>query len=220
MGRSPNGSVGSWQAKAIQLYGVIPMDAEGLPPYDAANASQWAVRMPAQKWIDMGKLHCVKTIARAESVDDVRKAIQNLYPVTIASNWGGMDRPPAVTVAGNTFLLNRRAQTWQHQMCVVGYQQLDGRQFFYILNSWGPDAHGVPPDDSPPGGFWVESRDMQYIVQQGDSWIYSGADGFPAQHLDFHIFDRQKEVRHAPKNTARSGRDSGRAVVRSVSLAG
>lgn len=227
--RGPDGSVGSWQAKALTIYGVLPMDTPGLPPYDAANARQWAVRMPDQKWIDLGKQHCIGAFAPAKTADDVRQAIQNLYPVTIASNWGGMGsandgyQAPVTEIAGVKLRLNKRRGTWPHQMCVIGYQMLGGRKLFYVLNSWGESMHGTPPDDAPPGGFWIEEADMEYIVRQGDSWVLSKGTGFPAQRLDFHIFQRgEKEERHhvSPRQIARPRGHLRRVPVYARSLAG
>jgi C1A family cysteine protease len=76
-----------------------------------------------------------------------------------------------------------------HQMCVVGYDGSRGPAGrFYILNSWGAAAHPAPLADEPPGGFWVEAADMDYITRQGDSWAYSDFDGFPAQQLTIDVF--------------------------------
>ncbi|CAN5407993.1 hypothetical protein BH11PLA2_BH11PLA2_34480 [soil metagenome] len=192
-GRNPNGSCGSWQALAIQKYGVLPKSAVPDLKWDAATASSWAIRMPDQKFVALGRLHPVRTIARAESSEDVRHAIQNWYIVTIASDWGGLDRPPVVDIGdGVRVLLNRHAGTWSHQMVVVGYQMAGGKKYFNILNSWGADHFGQPPDSTQPGSFWVSEADMQYIVRQGDSWIYSDAVGFPAQDLDLNLFGRLK----------------------------
>ena len=79
-------------------------------------------------------------------------------------------------------LVNRRATTWMHQMCIVGYDGESASQpYWFVLNSWGDDAHGTPPDDAPPGGFWIGRKDVDFIVRQGDSFALSQFDGFPAQ---------------------------------------
>ena len=176
-GRDPwSGSVGSWQAEALKKYGWIPQDTPGLKPYSSSVIKRWAVRMPAQKYLDLGKHHRVKTIALARTPEDVRDAICNGYPVTIASDWGGMMRPPVKYGC----LVNRLVAKWLHQMAIVGYDGTGPVPLWYVLNSWGPKAHGTPPDDAPAGGFWIERRDMAYIVAQGDSWILSQVEGFPS----------------------------------------
>lgn len=185
MGKNPSGSVGAWQAEAIRLYGVLPQDAPGLPEYSASTENQWAVRMPALMYLSAGREHPVRTIARVTTADEVRRAVQNYYVVTIASDWGGMMRPPVI----NGKLVNHRITTWNHQMLVIGFDGSGPEPLWYVLNNWGPHAHGVPPDDAPPGGFWIGQRDMQAIASQGDSWAYSDAKGFPGRTLDFRVID-------------------------------
>lgn len=175
--RGPDGSVGSWQAQAILLGGFIPEDTPGLEPYSRSVVRRWAVRMPAPEYQEIGRQHLVRTVARVTTAAEVRDAICNGYPVVICSDWGGLMRPP--TVDGR--LVNRKADKWMHCMCIIGYDGSVGEPLWYILNSWGSDAHGRPPDDSPPGGFWVHEKDVNYIVRQGDSFAFSDAEGFPSQ---------------------------------------
>lgn len=176
--RGPDGSIGSDQAHALTLYGVLAGDLPGLEPYSAKVVKQWAVRMPEARWLQEGKKHLVRSAAPVRSADEVREAICNGYPITIASSWGGQMRPPAK----DGRLVNHRVTTWQHQMCIIGYDGATGKEpYWYILNSWGEDAHGKPPDDAPPGGFWVTRKDVEFIVRQGDSFALSQFDGFPAQ---------------------------------------
>ena len=115
----------------------------------------------------------------------MRDALQNYYPVTIASDWGGRMRCPVV----EGVLLNERRTTWMHQMVVVGWQDHPKLgELFYVLNSWGDSAHGDDPAGGPPGGFWVKAREIDYITAQGDSWAFSQFNGFPAQELEWGAF--------------------------------
>lgn len=176
--RGADGSVGAWQAEALRLYGVISDDLPGLERYSALIVRRWATRMPEPRWLDEGKKHLVRSVAAVRSADEVRDAVCNGYPVTIASSWGGLLRPPV----RDGRLVNRRVTTWMHQMCIIGYDGAAGREpYWYVLNSWGDDAHGTPPDDAPPGGFWIARIDVEFIVRQGDSFALSQFDGFPAQ---------------------------------------
>ena len=77
-------------------------------------------------------------------------------------------------------LLNRRSGSWSHQMSVIGWMlhQVLG-DLYYIWNSWAEDAHGICPTGAPPGGFWVQTRDMDDITSQDDSYVYSQYDGYP-----------------------------------------
>lgn len=183
MGRDPSGSTGTWQAVALKLYGVLPKTPD-LPEYSERVAVEWATRMPDRKYTEIGQQHRIKSAALMRSADDVMDAVCNGYPVTIASDWGGLDHPPVK----DGRLVNRRWGRWPHQMCVIGYDGSTGSQpYFYILNSWGPEYFGVPPDDSVPGGFWVSKQDIEYIVRQEDSYALSQFDGFPAQDWPLNV---------------------------------
>lgn len=176
MGRDPSGSIGSWQADAVRLYGMLPANLPGLEPYSGSVVSRWAIRMPDSKWVQEGKIRLVKTVARLTTPEEVRDAICNGYPCTQASTWGGLMSPPVV----DGKLVNRRADTWPHQMCFVGYDGTGKEPLWYCLNSWGPDAHGVPPDDAPPGGFWLRRVDIAFMCKD-EVFSYSDSDGFVAQ---------------------------------------
>lgn len=176
MGRDPSGSTGAWQAVALKLYGVLAQ-APDLPEYSARVVTEWATKMPARQYIERGQSHKVGSIALMRSADDVRDANCNGYPVTIASD-AGFQMKPSVK---DGRLVNRRVTRWNHQMCIIAYDGSGATEYYYVLNSWGPDAHGVPPDDAPPGGFWITREDVEYIVRQGDSYALSQFDGFPAQ---------------------------------------
>ena len=194
--RGPSGSIGSWQAKALKLYGIIPEDTSGLEPYSRSVVSRWATRMPKRNYITIGKTHLVQTASRVDTAAEVRDAICNGYSVTIASNWGGKMRPPIE----DGKLVNKKVTTWNHQMCVIGYDGVSSKgPYWYILNSWGPHAHGPPPDDSPPGGFWVRERAITYIVKQGDSFALSDLQGFPAQDWDLDVLRDNVEANGIPE---------------------
>lgn len=205
MGNNPSGSTGAWQAAAVKQYGVLPADMEGLPAYSRAVVTQWATRMPEQRWINEGRQRVVRTIARIHSAEKARKALQNYYPVTVASDWGGLMQCPVV--GGR--LLNRKSGTWQHQMLLCGYDFADigngPEALFCCLNQWGATAHGTPPDCAPPGSFWIRAKDVEYMTESGDCWAYSEGLGF-SQRLDLNIFDRPapaevEDVRRAERKT-------------------
>lgn len=188
LGRS-DGSVGAWAAEAVRQFGVLAADSSGVPAYSGSVATQWGLAGPPDEFVSRAAPFRVRTVAPVKSAGAVRDAVCNGYPVTIASDWGGLMKPPIV----DGRFVNRRATTWNHQMCVIGYDGESGREpYFYVLNSWGATAHGTPPDDAVPGGFWVRTRDMESIVAQGDSFAYSSFDGFPAQSLDFRVIGERE----------------------------
>ena len=192
------GSFGSAFAEAMRKDGILPANTAGLPKYDETSGITWGRSNELAwsdgaaieaKWLSMSRKHLLRSTAQVKSALQVRQALLNYYPVTIASNWGGQMTPP---VQGTPPVrLNKRADTWQHQMCVIG--TVNHPQFgwiYYILNSWGVNAHGQPPANGygePPGGFWVREADMDYIARQGDSFAFSQFQGFPAQKLSWEI---------------------------------
>lgn len=184
------GSTGGTFAKAMKEDGVIPANLPELPKFTNSDGLVWG-QQAEMKWSDgdnpdtmrllpEARKHVVKTAAQCRSTDEVRQAIQNGYPCTCASNWGGQMR---IQPSGNPpCLLNRKAGTWNHQMSVLGWwQHPQHGELFWIQNQWGLRAHGEDPAGGPPGGFWVKQADMAYIVRQNETFAFSQHQGFPGQ---------------------------------------
>lgn len=187
-----DGSLGIWAAKGAQRFGVYPSDADGCPEYSGSIARKWGNRPgPPEATIEFSRAHLVKTVALVTTADEAAEALSNGYPVTVASDQGF--RMEGERRGGKLWGIARG--TWMHQMCFIAYDA--GDDSFYLLNSWGPEAHGAPVDDAPPGGFWVEKRTVQRMLSQGDSFAWSQFDGFPSQHLDFVIGQAQPKRRAA-----------------------
>ena len=194
-----DGSVGAWVAKAVNQYGVLAADDSGVPAYSGSIARQWGNSGPPEQFLTVAKDRLVKTVSPIGNATEGRDAVCNGYPFTIASDYGSTDIKPR-----DGQMVARRNTRWMHQMCVIGFDGTKGRKGrFYILNSWGPKAHPDPLNGEPPGGFWVEWEDMEYITQQGDSWAFSDLQGFQARDLNFNVFgrkernDRENEIRIA-----------------------
>ncbi len=195
------GSVGSWAALAVQQYGTLPSDTKDLPSYSGRLADQWGCSPgPPQRWIDYAKGNLVESAAQVKTWQEVRDALVNGYPVTIASNQGFQMRG---SVRDGKLWLSPSG-SWAHQMVVIAYDPLP-EPCFLILNSWGPTAHGNQPD-GPQGSFWVLAKTIQRIVAQGDSFAYSGQKGFPAQQWDV-ILSAPKEVNRERIRTRDGARD-------------
>lgn len=172
------GSIGAWAAQGCISYGVETEEhANSLGyQYSGRLADKWGWEGPPQACIDNAKNYRIKTVSQARSWEDVRDALAYGYPVTVASNVGF--EGGSYQRDGKLWL--RRRGTWPHQMCYIGMEDRAGYQKgAYILNSWGEDAHPLPLGGEPPGGFWASWEDVNAMVAQGDSWIYSGFDGFP-----------------------------------------
>lgn len=186
-----DGSFGSAFAKAARLDGFWRADDPELPQPNTDNGICWGGDVEwewsdgptiPKKWLEKSRTRLVKTTAPIKSADEGRESVRNYYGYTIASDWGGLMQCP--TEGG--VLLNRRSGVWQHQMCVIGWQDHPTLgELFCVLNSWGPGAHGAPPDDAPPGSFWIKKADMDYICRNGEAFAFSQFDGFPAQRVEW-----------------------------------
>jgi hypothetical protein len=189
------GSTGSGQAKAIAKYGVLAFDHQGAPAPRLDDSIQWDEATefawsdgegPAQRYLEEGRKHVVKKVTRAVDVDQAVELMANGYWGTTASDWGGKLQCPTIDGA----LLNTRVGVWHHQQWVAGYwvHPRLGR-LFAIGNQWGY-VHGVDPprrvDEStpsaaPPGVYWVNERDFSYMLSAGETFFYSGLEGFPSR---------------------------------------
>ena len=175
------GCSGAAIARAAQEYGVVPIDTPGLPPYSGAQADQWGREGPPDWLKEVAAKHKVRTVAQLRTVDQVRDAVCNYYGVAVASDWGN---PRALYDRQDGRWVARRTGQWMHQMCIDGYDgsAASGKRYFHLTNSWPKSKHPAPIDDSPAGGFWVEDREVEYMLRSNDCYAYSDFEGFPAQN--------------------------------------
>lgn len=183
-----DGSNGVWAAQGVMKYGVLSADAQNCPKYSGRVARSWGSSGPPNEFINIGKEHLVKSTAQVQTWDDLKATLSNGYPVTVASDYG-FDMQP------RSDGFNHYSTYWGHQMCAVGYDDGDSNiePHVCILNSWG-DIFGHIKDfrtgaDWPIGTLRVRRRDIEGMLNAGDSWAYSGFDGFPAQALPESYFD-------------------------------
>lgn len=176
-----SGSLGIWACEGVKQYGILAVDVPNVPPYSGEVAKDWGFHGPPAEFIPIGQRHLVQTTSRVVHYEQVRDAILNGYPITVASSQGFKMRG----VVDRGKLWGQPSGTWQHQMVFIGVDDDSSRPGCYCLNSWGATAHGDPPDDAPPGGFWVDAHIVEKMVSQGDSHAISQFDGFPEQKLDF-----------------------------------
>lgn len=181
-----DGLTGAAAAEAVKRFGVLHSDFPGLPPYSGTIARQWGNTGPPERYKEEAAKYRIKTTARVTTAEQVRDAIANGYGIIICSDWGAESRS-AFRQQDGRWVASRNG-SWMHCMTVDGYDGTASQPYYHIKNSWGPTAHPAPIDDSPPGGFWVTRREIQYIVSQGDSWAFSDFDGFPVIDFDPAIF--------------------------------
>lgn len=186
-----DGSLGVWQAQAVQKYGAVPSDTNGIPKYNSKTEEDWSYAPgPPQEFVSVGKQHLVKTIGKINNWSEAVEAICNGCGVTIASNRG-------FNMQASSDGFHAPHGRWDHQMSCIGVN--DGASqgsYGIILNSWGPDAHGHLKDfdtgeDLPPGVLRVRAEDIDAMIKQDDSWAYSAWDGFPDNNalLEESLFD-------------------------------
>ena len=77
---------------------------------------------------------------------------------------------------------------WGHCMALIGYQN-GSRPGGFILNSWGDDAHSGPlgAGNPPPAGFWADANVVHKMLQENDSWAFSGVQGFPMRRVRWYL---------------------------------
>ncbi len=56
-------------------------------------------------------------------------------------------------------------------------------ELFYLMNTWGVNAHGRDPFGAPPGGVWITADDVDYICRD-EVYAFSQFQGFPAPRPD------------------------------------
>lgn len=194
------GSVGAWAAEWVQKHGVLRQDFPGVPPYSGRRADEWGRRGVPQEFLAELREHPVKTVSQVRNVNDLRDAVCNGYPVTIASDFG-----TRTIRERDGRMVAKWDSSWMHQMCIDGYDGSlgPGREYFHVANSWGTNAHPQPIDGSPPGGFWITADDADRIVRQGDSFAVSLFTGFRAQDLDFRVFGQTNAGGRGPRSAAK-----------------
>lgn len=177
-GRIPgDGSTGAWAAAAMVKYGILFSDDAGVPPYSGSVSKKWGDPPgPPSEFMRLAKDNLVKSAARLRSIDEVRQALSNYYPVTIASSRGFAMKP----VVKDGYHVFKPQGTWMHQMCLLGWMD-EPFAAAYRMNSWGENPHGKPLNGEPPGGAWNLASDLEQEIKTRDVELYALSlfNGFP-----------------------------------------
>lgn len=176
------GSLGSWQAAAILKSGTIFSDMQDCPSYSGELADNWGNQMSSvQPWVERADTSCVKAIARLRTGDQVRDALVNGYPCTIASIRGYSMK--LKDDRGKSWWQGH--DTWSHQKCLVAYDY-DPVPCVLDMHSWGANAH-EPQLDGPSCSAWSTLDHIDKLVRKESTECiaYSNFDGFPEQRLDW-----------------------------------
>jgi hypothetical protein len=201
---SGDGSMGTWAAKwCRERGGLVPMGkypAADLTTFSPSRARSWGRTGVPDDLEPLAKEHPVKGCALVTTWADVKRSVQQGYPVAVCSDQGfRMERD----ATGRC----RPQGTWPHCMAIIGVRVAkDGRsEAGFILNSWGDQAHTGPvwPPDAPVAGFWADASVIDRMVRQGDSFALADVAGFPARHVKPDWFVRalpRPERRLAPED--------------------
>jgi hypothetical protein len=180
-----DGSVGSWQAGAVQKYGVLASDESNVPAYSGNVAREWGAKGPSDAFQTLAKVHLVKSAAQMGSWNDVVAAVTNGYPCTVASNQGFNMEPDSDG-------FHSARGSWAHQMSIIGVDNKYKTPYAIILNSWG-DVHGHLKDfdsgeDLPVGTLRVRAETIERMIKQQDTFAFSHMDWFEEQKLPEDLF--------------------------------
>jgi len=126
-----DGSTGAWGAGALQKYGVLFADDQGVPAYSGSVAKQWGRSGPPREFQEMAKDNPVKSVAKLSSVEEIRDALINYHPCTIAS-MRGFEMQPKEYKGRHVFI---PSGSWPHQMCMIQWQD-DPFPAAYRLNCY------------------------------------------------------------------------------------
>ena len=181
-----DGSIGAWAARYVNEYGALPRGKYGnvdLTTYSGSKARSWGrtgAGVP-KSLIPKAKQHPILTVSKVTTYEEVRDLISNGYAVTIASNQGFSSRRDSEGFAapkGN----------WAHQMCILGVDDKYKRPGVLVQNSWGRWNAGPKRHNQPDGSFWVDADEIENrILKKGDSWAFSGYEGFKPRKLNTRI---------------------------------
>jgi hypothetical protein len=192
---SGDGSSGSWAKEYVQNKGGIAAmqkyASADLTTFSPTRARAWGKSGAPADVKAASKEHPVKGCALVKSWADVKRAVQQGYPVAVCSDQG-------FTMQRDAHGRCRPQGTWAHCMAIIGVRSATPgvAEGGFILNSWGDNAHTGPvwPADMPVAGFWADAKVIEGMVRQGDSFALADVVGFPARRVPL-----DWNVRAAPK---------------------
>ncbi len=198
-----DGSNGSWAAKFVTEWGMVPKAVYGdldLRQYSASRARSWNNTGVPDFLEPTARKFPVKSAARITNTRDAQAALASGYGIQMASSLGAARQRDQNGIV-------RESGRWAHSMHVDGYHQ-DGatRLYFHVENSWGTNYHTGPVGwgNPTPAGFWISSESIDRALRQGDSYAFSGATGFPARKLpDWFVSEPRRPERFGRETFAK-----------------
>jgi hypothetical protein len=178
-----DGSVGAWAAEFVKKWGLLPRgkyDGRDLSRYSESTCREYGSRGVPDDLEPLAREHPVRAVVAVNSWVEAKTLLASGYGIAICSDQGFSMRRDARGVAAPS-------GEWMHCMALDGYVVTDAGEFGHIENSWSEDAHSGPVGwgDPSSAGFWAESRVINRMLGQGDSWGFSDLVGFPARKLNW-----------------------------------
>lgn len=176
------GSTGSWSVSAMQEVGTLwlkPYGSVDLTRYDIGIIKRWQQSGVPRELIEAAKEHPVVGCYLLKNTAELKALLQNGYAAIICSQSSYSSQSDRMGFC------RRTGREWAHCMAVVSYRgPSSGREGFLVQNSWGDYIKGgIWPEDQPVGSFWATPADVQFSLDQGDSWAIGDVKGFPAKEL-------------------------------------
>ena len=181
-----DGSIGAWAARYVNEYGAVPRGKYGnidLTTYSGSKARSWGRKGAGvpKTLLPIVKKHPILTVSKVTTYEEVRDLISNGYAVTIASSQGFSSRRDSEGFASPK-------GSWAHQMSILAVDDEYKRPGVLVQNSWGKWNGGPKRHDQPDGSFWVDAEEIEKrILKKGDSWAFSGYEGFKPRELNTRI---------------------------------
>jgi hypothetical protein len=180
-----DGSYGGAAAKGIREWGTVHQLVYGdidLTKYDYKRTREWALRGVPESIRTAAGPHKIRHTVQLETVEQAWGLVGNGYPYNMCSNVGWESKRDADGAC-------RRRGSWSHSMGVTSRRTTaSGRRLFLVHQSWGDNwTSGPYYEDQPFGSFWADWEDIDRAIRQGDSFAYSGYEGFVRRRPDHRV---------------------------------
>jgi hypothetical protein len=168
-----------------EKYGSVDLSVYSIP-----LSRTWGCYGPPLDIAKEANKHTAKAVAQVNTWEELCAAIESGFPVPICSNVGFA----LTNVRDEDGHLPRGGQ-WGHCMLLCSVRHAANaaengmkrpRDGALCINSWGGRwvVGAKLPADQPDGSFWIERKDVEAILAQGDSFAIGGVNGFSYRELD------------------------------------
>lgn len=187
-GRSPfrgDGSTGSLNAKFATQWGIIDQGIYAgydLGQYDIPVIREWASKGVPDVLEPYIKQHTISNATLVRNALEAQKALAQGYGISVCSNQG-------FTTTRDVDGVCAPKSNWAHCMCISGYVYIKGDLFFMVENSWGNylGTKNLPAGNPNIGTFAANAKVVNSMLALGDSYAFSGVNGFKKRKLSWDL---------------------------------